>query len=201
MGKRYTKDEKIRALDSLQVNGGDLHKTASETGVPFVTLRGWQRKLQAQQERQELEMLQKLRRRLLESAVRLADRVNETVLEAPLNQCATALSAVIDRFMKLEEFLPKNNAHEQVIRIEYLHPDGTIHSSPPWASSHHGHEGEVQSGGVWSPFWKDRNGQDAHHGMRDTARPVLVARPDLPDGESGVAGLEDGTEDRVWYDA
>lgn len=42
MSKKYTDDQRIAALASLAANGGNISKTARETGVSRLTLREWQ---------------------------------------------------------------------------------------------------------------------------------------------------------------
>lgn len=48
----------------------------------------------------------------------------------------------------------------QVIRVEYVNPDGQAVSTSPWSDRHPASPGEVQSGGVWPPLWEDGDGQD-----------------------------------------
>lgn len=66
------------------------------------------------------------------NALDLASSLGEVIDDAPLNQRAAALAQIIDRIMKLAALLPPPKT-EQVFRIEYVDPDGSIHNAPFWA--------------------------------------------------------------------
>ncbi len=102
-----------------------------------------------------------LRQILLDIALDLARAIRETTASAPLNQLSAALGLVIDRLLRLEALAPRSAtpAGQEVIRIEYLDPDGTPHSTPPWARDDSAFEEPVSRGRVRSPFWQDRDGQ------------------------------------------
>lgn len=104
---------------------------------------------------------QRLRQLLLDTAIALVHAIRETTGSAPLNQLSAALGLVIDRLLKLEALAPRapGPAGEEVIRIEYVDPDGTSHKSPPWARGDSAFEEPFSRGRVRSPFWQDRDGQ------------------------------------------
>ena len=71
---------------------------------------------------------------MIEDAIRLSESIEEVIDEAPLNQRATALNQMIDKIIKLSKELPQTG--EQVIRIEFIDPDGTTHETPYWSRDH-----------------------------------------------------------------
>lgn len=197
---RYTPDEKKRALDCLERYGGNWQRTSAETGIAIETLKRWQREREAQQTELAAAFIHKMRLRLAESAVRLVDALERTINVAPLNQLASALGVVIDRYLKFEELVPQDEARETIIRHDYRYPDGSIHNTPPWAADGAEYARAFSGGGLWAALGQDADGQDGDSGARLRGEAVLVARSHLPDGEPGVAGLEDGRDERVWYD-
>lgn len=42
MSKTYTEGQRVTALAALAANGGNISKTARQTGIPRITLRKWQ---------------------------------------------------------------------------------------------------------------------------------------------------------------
>lgn len=139
MAKRYSQKEQRAAVARLLAEPGlSIRQLAAEIGVSVSTLRRWRQSYaptptpdKSDAPLSSSQMIALLRERLIKSAVTLASSLDEVVDNAPLNQRATALSQLIDKIIKLAEQLPVE--HEQVIRIEYLHPDGSIRQRPPWA--------------------------------------------------------------------
>jgi hypothetical protein len=110
---------------------------------------------------QVAEALRQLQRQLLHLALQLVEGLEEAIPDAPLNQRVSALKALMDGVLKLEARMPQTEPQEKVYRIEYRHPDGTIHDSPPWAEADSGSDSEVHGGGLWAALRKDRAGQAA----------------------------------------
>lgn len=139
MAKRYSQKEQRAVVARLLAEPGlSVRQLAAEMGVSVSTLRRWRQSYaptptphESDAPLSSSQMIALLRERLIKSAVTLASSLDEVVDNAPLNQRATALSQLIDKIIKLAEQLPIE--HEQVIRIEYLHPDGSIRQRPPWA--------------------------------------------------------------------
>ena len=186
---RYTPAQKREALATLQAMNGDYQQASVETGIAKDTLRRWHTEHQENRAERLQAIITQLHEQLAEDALHLAQAIDGTIDGAPLNQLASALSAVVDRYIKLNE-LQTSESHEQVIRIEYKYPDGRISDAPPWADEHYREQGAVQGGRVWSPLRKDGSWQDSDRGERAEGENLLVARPDVSDGESGVAGFE-----------
>lgn len=158
MPRRYSTDDKARALAALDANNGNLRKTSAQTGIPASTLRKWRQK------RQEVEQdpMQRLRQQLIDNALKLAEKLKDANGSVTFNQRATALNQMVDKIIKLAEKIPEEgDTQEKVLRIEYVDPDGTVHPSPRWARDDSEDEDAVQGGGVWSPFWQDGDGEDS----------------------------------------
>ena len=108
---------------------------------------------------------QRLHQALLDTAFALTAAIRETTDSAPLNQLSAALGLVIDRLLRLESAHPTaTTATEEVIQIAYLYPDGSEHSSPPWAEGDPAFEAPIQRGRVRSPFWEDGDSEDDDSG-------------------------------------
>jgi transposase-like protein len=196
MTRRYTAQEKADALKVLEANNGDFSATAKQLGISRETLQRWSLDFREQRIERVRTQITRLHEQLAENALRLAQAMEHKIDDAPLNQVATALNTTVDRYLKIDEHLrtlQSDDQTERKIRIEYKYPDGSIHNRPPWARPDTELRHPLPSGGMWSPLWKDRDGQDSDPGIRDlTGHEVLVAESDLSDGESDLAGFEGG---------
>jgi transposase-like protein len=154
---RYSDEQRQAALDCLVVNEGDFRRTSAETGIAARTLRKWAQ--QAQDGDAELAQLrerlaafqeyirisesddprEKLRDTVLvtlvDNAIPLSKSMGVDIETATLAQKASALKQILSIILKLLELLP---FREQVIRIEFVDPDGTTHQTPYWARKHSG---------------------------------------------------------------
>ena len=163
---RYSDEERQAALDCLAANEGDFQRTSTDTGVSVRTLRKWARQAREDssggdltQVRAQLaayqqhlrdnplpeDMLEAAGRRLMlsmiDDALRLSESIEEVIDDAPLNQRASALNQLIDKIIKLSKELPQTG--EQVIRVEFIDPDGTAHETPYWSRSDPDEQGAV----------------------------------------------------------
>lgn len=197
MSRRYTPEEKRQALAWLEASGGDYAETGAQTGIPAPTLRRWHEQQLEAQAQSDVEKLHRLRRRLIQAADQLAASLEAVIEDAPLHQRAGALGIVIDRYLRLGEVLPQEE-QEQVIRIEYKYPDGSIHRVPPWAGQDSAGARPLQGRGLWQALWEDRNGQGRHHRNGAAGRAKLVAFPHVSDGEPGLARSEEPVQERLW---
>lgn len=135
MPRRYTDDDKQRALARLRDNSGDCRCTSQETGIPARTLRNWARQEQQAEGEADMERaMAQMRHRLIDNVLRLANSLEAKIDDAPLNQHASALAQLVDRLIKLAEKLPESNSDGEIRQIEYIYPDGSTHHSPPWAN-------------------------------------------------------------------
>lgn len=190
---RYTIDEKRRALAALAQCEGDFPQAAAQTGIRTATLKRWAKHACEHRPERVQAKIEQVCEQLADDAMRLAAAIETQIDDAPLNQLATALSAVIDRYLKLDEHLAlrrDSDEKTEVIRVEYQYPDGTCHDRPPWAAADSDEWGTVQGGRVRAAVWQDGNGQDGDSPLCVERESVLVALANLPDGESGLAGLE-----------
>ena len=100
----------------------------------------------------------RLRRLMVDATYALALAIRDSTGSAPLNQLATAFGLMIDRLLRLDALAvlaaqAPAPGDEQVIRIEYGDPDGSVHLSPPWARGDPAFEAPIVPGQVRSPFW------------------------------------------------
>ena len=153
---RYSQDVKAAALNTLDEQAGNFSQASRLTGIPVDSLRRWAKQReqqrtedallalgenveilrertngQAMDTSEEKDSLLAVKAQMLSSALILAESLRKGIDETPLNHRANALNQLIDKIIKMAELLPEDN--EQVIRIEYLDADGSIHSTPYWA--------------------------------------------------------------------
>lgn len=78
---------------------------------------------------------------LLDEATQLADSLGEAIDDAPLGQRATALNQLLDKILRILAQLPRQE--EVLVRVEFQDPDGTAHSTPPWARNDSDQQGAL----------------------------------------------------------
>lgn len=200
MSRKYSLDTKIDALNQIDQNDGDVAKVSDQLKVPERTLRGWQgvegdlrSKQRKRQRRQRDRLTVDLQLGMLERGQAILRRMNDDALaKAPLNQLASALGALVNHALKLEEAIEEidEQEEEKVIRFEYFY-DGAVQELPPWTGASEGFDRSLQSSGVWEALGQDRawQGDTAASGaMGEEAH--MVAGADPSDGEPGLARLE-----------
>lgn len=196
---RYTQQQKSDALRQLRLCDNDFAQASTQTGIPTDTLRTWHARHQSERAERLLARLHQLEEDLIENTLRLMESLEQVIQNAPLNQRTSAIGTLIDRYLKVNEHLREVDAEHEMkeIPIVYYDPDGTdtAHSTPLWARADSDNDPSLQSGRVWSPFWKDRIGQSGVDGTRAEGENVLVARPHLLNGDTGLARFEDGDAD------
>ncbi len=156
MSRRYDPAFKTEILRQLDANGGNVALTVLQTGVPRRTLFRWktQRDLVPQmpplpvlpqvpslideKEGEAVEDLQEtlsdLQRDLLKQIRHLIKTMRPSIDSAPLNQRVVAFSMLVDRFLMLQHHLAQSSpSEEQIIRFEFMDPDGSIHDTPQWS--------------------------------------------------------------------
>lgn len=105
MAKRqYSDDEKAIALTYLDVNKGDVAKTARQVGVPSMTLRAWSQGRNIHPVVMQIctEKKGDLAERYEEKIHLLVDAINaDKISEAPLQQLTTAIGILQDKVMAL----------------------------------------------------------------------------------------------------
>ena len=206
---KYTLKQKITVLDALN-NGDSYEDISTKEQIPVHKLRQWYRQRDTIRREHQQQLRDAAAQKMLGVQTDMADKAIELIKamdadrisKAPLNQVASALGILIDRFLKLQYAQEENDAAntEQIIRYEFRHPDGVLRETPYFAEGRSRHTGTVQSGGVRETLGQDgtrqnyTNGQSRLSGLAD-----VVARPDLSDGESGLAGFEDDDDGRDWY--
>lgn len=210
MARRYTLDTKIHALNQLDKYEGDTLRIADELSIPLSTLQKWHarasslRKRYRQRNKRQADHLKSdLQVAMLDRSMAILNRMDdETLNNAPLNQLATALSALVNHALKLEEAIEDTHEQEEqekVIRFEFV-SDGRITETPPWAEDSSDTSGAVQDCGVREAMGENRTGENHTNGRSNISRDAwLVADTDVSDVESGMAGFEDNRHERDWY--
>ncbi|GAB4516085.1 MAG: hypothetical protein OHK0046_20730 [Anaerolineae bacterium] len=188
---RYTEAQKTQALQEMIQ--ADIATVSAKTGIPASTLRRWWSQHQTARAERLARSLEHLQTQLAEGAAQTAEVLQTQINGAPLNQLASALGVLVDRFLKINDLLSQaeGTQQERRVQIEYKYPDGSIHATPPWAAEDSASADALPGGGLWSPFWQNGSGQDRHYRNGDARRGDVVARADLPDGRAGLAGFED----------
>jgi hypothetical protein len=148
LARRYTRSQKAEILKHLDDNVGDVVLTSLQSGIPERTLRDWKRTRSlrpaaAENHRQRrhehgnesppsaaesavtFEILNNL---LVDKAFKIAGSLTQGLEDSPVHQRAIALAHLIDRILRLNATLPRLNDNNAV-RIEFVAPDGTIHTS------------------------------------------------------------------------
>jgi hypothetical protein len=204
MARIYSLQEKITALDQIAVESRTT--VSARLDIPISRLRWWERDapLLRQQYAEEQQLraascIAQAQISLAEASVRLVKALDEDrIAKAPLNQIASALGVVVDRYLKLTGDTPPA---EQVIRFEYITPNGDTAQSPPWTDEHSQVNGALPRRGVWTAVRQDGTGEAGtdRQGLRAWGG-NMVARTHVPHGESGMAGFEDDDSESLWDD-
>ncbi len=203
---KYTLTDQIAGLDAIDDANGDYATASAASGYSQSQLRKWnkqrddiRREQQLHEREQNARRMQQLISRMMERAAQIVDQMDEeTIANAPLNQLSSMLGVLVDRYIKLQDLMPALET-EQVIRLEYKYPDGTIHSTPPWAEEDSEQPRPLSGGGMRETLRQNGDGEDYLNGSSTERETWLVARPDLPDGESGLARPEDDLDEGGWY--
>jgi len=209
MARRYTLDTKIHALNQLDKYDGDTSRIASELTIPLKTLQTWRtqetdlrREYRARCTRQVAHLKSELQVAMLDRSMAIVERMDDDTLNnAPLNQLATTLSALVNHALKLEEASEETDeqTEEKVIRIEYYY-DGAVQDSPPWTGASERSSSPIQDSGVRETLGQNGTGKNGSHGERTpTPDKWMVARSDVPDVESPLEGFEGEYQERDWY--
>ncbi len=156
MSRRYDPAFKTEILRQLDANGGNVALTVRQTGVPRRTLFRWKRQrdlvpqmpplpvlphvpsLIDEKEDEAIEdvheTLSDLQHDLIKQIRHLIKTLRPSIDSAPLNQRVAAFSMLVDRFLMLQHHLAQSaSAEEQIIRFEFMDPDGSIHDTPQWS--------------------------------------------------------------------
>jgi hypothetical protein len=204
MARIYSLQEKIAALDQMAVESRTA--VSARLDIPLSQLRWWLRdapllrqQYAEEQQQRATTCIAQAQIAMAEASLRLVQALDEErIAKAPLNQIASALGVVVDRYLKLTGDTPPA---EQVIRFEYITPNGDIAPSPPWADEHSQINGAIPRGGMWAAVRQDGTGETGidRSGVRAWGGDV-VARAYVPHGQSGVAGFEDDDPESLWDD-
>lgn len=157
--KHYSGEFKRQAVARLTGDPAQLAAVADELGVSRSCLYDWRKQFSDIAPSASAEKppgsAASLHQPLLDTAFALAGAIRQAAESAPLNQLSAALGLIMARLHELEASASAANSpdSDQVIRIEYQDPDGSIHLSPPWARGDPAFEAPIVRGRVRSPFW------------------------------------------------
>ena len=155
MRKRYQQIDKVKALQVLDANGGNIALTVAELEIAERTLRDWDEFRQAiakaffmPKEKPELvyprpldeevedvpevvQELQTVREKMMRAINHLTEKLD--VEDGLIHRRAMAFSRLIDRLSKVDEQIIAwhNTVGHKAIRIEYVY-DNQIHDRPIW---------------------------------------------------------------------
>lgn len=114
MGKRqYTEDDKANALATLELNGGNLLKTASALKIPYMTLKDWSSGLGvtvAVTENREVKK-QSIADSLEELCYKILGTVPDKLAEASFKDAMTGLGIAVDKMQVLRGEPNTINSH------------------------------------------------------------------------------------------
>ncbi|MDQ7027035.1 MAG: hypothetical protein Q9P01_09435 [Anaerolineae bacterium] len=206
---KYRLEQKMKVLEALKADQ-NYDSLSEKEQIPVSTIKRWYQQREAIRRDYHLHLRDEAHHKMVLVQHRMADKAVELIAaldsdrikNAPLNQVASALGLVIDRFLKLQDAQEESDAThtEQVIRYEFRHPDGTIRETPYFAEGRSRHTGTVQSGSVWETLGQDGIGENYINGKsRLSGSEDMVAGSDVSDGESGMARFEDDDDERDWY--
>ncbi|GEM_PF-1153201 len=213
MARRYTLDTQIDALNKLDQLDGDILLASDALTIPAGTLRKWLKKeadirrTHREKQRRHLARLKvDLQTNMLERGIAIVARMDdETLDKAPLNQLASALGALVNHALKLEEDIDEYDEQEEtekVIRFEYYY-DGAVQDAPPWSGASEGKPRAVQGGRLRETLGENGTRKDTTIGERHQTRDAwVVARPDLSNVDSTLEEYERDSgrfEERDWY--
>jgi len=158
MPPRHTPEQKTVALETLRDTGGDINQTHLKTGIPHRTLYNWRHELWQSWRRQtpsptspkplpefedNLAALDFIREQLMAELLNIANNFQAEMAYMPPAQRVMLISQLMDRFLKLDEYI---NAHaeEEIIHVheyEYsvAHP---VKKNPPRHTSESDEEEE-----------------------------------------------------------
>ena len=155
MRKRYQQIDKVKALQALDANGGNIGLTAVELEIPLRTLRDWDlfrraiakafftpkekpelvypRPLDEEVEEvpEVIQELQVVREKMMRAINHLTQKLD--VDDGLIHRRAMAFSRLIDRLNKIDEQIIAwhSAVGHKAIRIEYVYDD-QIHDRPIW---------------------------------------------------------------------
>lgn len=208
MARRYTLDTKIDALNQLDQLDGDILLGSETLKIPVGTLRHWlrdeddlRRSHSDKQERHLSRLKAELQTNMLEKGLDIVARMDdETLDKAPLNQLATALGALVNHALKLEEDIDDNHEQdEKIVRFQFVSGD-RITRTPPWTVESTRESSTAQDSSVRETMGQNGTGKNNHAHRDAVSRDAwLVAHPNLSDVESGLERLEAESDERDWY--
>ncbi len=206
MAKHYKLDKKIDALHAIAFGNQSYQEVADKMKIPIKTLQRWYTQRKEIFEKYEVESKLRTPNILAQTKYKLAEKTlfvlhtmdNKKIQDAPLNQLATTLSALVGQLGKLDSFIQQDkenqNDHDNTQHtewnIEYINPDGTIQNAPRWTAGDTQYLRTLQSRQLRATLGQDDSGHGDSDANSDRRGQRLVAYPNQRDSRSGVEELE-----------
>ena len=208
MVRHYPLDTKIHAMNLLETYD-DLVTVSQELNIPAVVLNTWRKEeadlrqnYQQKLQRQFVRLKAELQVEMLERGMKVVACMDDETLEnAPLNQLATTLSALVNQALKLDEASEETDqqTEEKVIRFEFI-SDGRVTETPPWTVDSSEESSPIQDSSMRETLGQNGTRKNHTNGRGEISRDAwMVAGTDLSDVESGLAGFEADFEEYDWY--
>jgi hypothetical protein len=203
--KQYSLVYKMQSIWLLR--DMSLERASETSGVPISTLRYWKqheaqikRKYYLHLREEAVHKLLVVQNRMADKMVEIIKAIDKDVIEkAPLNQLVSALGILIDRIIKVAD-AQEIETPDTPVRFEYYDATtGQTSTTPPWADENFEQGGSFYSRFLRQTIREDGAGEADYHGNSLARGEDMVASPDLSDGESGLEGLEGGTDGYDWY--
>lgn len=173
MTPRYTPEQKTLALETLRDTGGDINQTHIKTGIPTRTLYNWRHELWQSWRRQtpspnspkplpefedDLAALDFIREQIMAELLNIANNFQSEMAFTTPTQRVLLISQLMDRFMKLDEYLNARQEEEIQYVYEYEYevehhvekvdnPEGMYWNNREWVPIVEG-EQRVYKGGI-----------------------------------------------------
>ena len=206
MASRYPLEKKIQALNAIIKTDRNFKKVSNELNIPRKTLQGWDKKRQELYDRYEAHcklvepnIIIQAHYKTAEKTLEILDSMDSDKIEnAPLNQLATTLSALVGQLGKLDTIIEQdkeqNNDHDNTQHtdwtIEYIDQDGTIQEAPRWTMGDTQYLRTLQSRQLRATLGQDDSGHGDSDANRHRRGQGLVADPNQRDSRSGLEELE-----------
>lgn len=203
--KEYTIEEKFEALWSLR--DMSIQAASKKHGVPISRIKAWQKEAgkirydyyvkQHEMVAHQMMLVQREMARKLAIIVNVID--TDHVKKAPFNHLISSIGVLIDRILKVNDAKDIEQNH-QAVRFEYYDSaTGEVSETPPWARTD-SEEGEsFYSRLMREALRQDGISENFNYGNGISWDEDMVARPNLPDGESSLEGFEEVPDRYDWY--
>ncbi|MEO1167026.1 MAG: hypothetical protein AAFV98_24815 [Chloroflexota bacterium] len=184
-------------------------EVSAVTGFSTRRIRQWEQaydQLQATSHRYEHdEAVYKIaiaQKKMADKIIKLVDALTDDKIDkSPLNQIASALGVVTDRFLRIHDAKQiEDTPNDHPIRIEYYDATtGKVGDAPPWTTTNPDDGQPLHGGFLRTTVRQNGTGETHRDGTGISGNDGLVARTHISDGESRLARPEDDDAERDWH--